>query len=176
MVPMHLAFKNGTFVPHNLITVQGSPVPLLKFQITPRLQLNVLWIQEKESRYTCLSEARASHSQRMRAEVSSSAPHLLHEGLLVSPIKWRCIHRVWCPVRRPITTLDCVLLKDIVGTEKAIRPNCDKRKGAVCRFCVKSEHSPSWNFDNIHFLCSQSGFHLTTNRSAVLPISTSVLI
>jgi len=32
---------------------------------------------EKESRYTCLCEAKASHSQRMWAEVSSSAPHLL---------------------------------------------------------------------------------------------------
>ena len=30
----------------------------------------------------------------MWAEVSSSAPHLLHKGLLVNPIKWRCLLRV----------------------------------------------------------------------------------
>jgi len=48
----------------------------------------------------------------MWAEVSSSTPHLLRKGLLVSPIKWRCLLRVLCPVRRPITTLDCVLFKN----------------------------------------------------------------
>ena len=68
--------------------------------------------KKKELRYTCLSEAKASHSHRMWAEVSSSTPHLLHKGLLVSPIKWRCLFKVLGPVRRPVTTLDCVLLKD----------------------------------------------------------------
>jgi hypothetical protein len=47
----------------------------------------------------------------MWAEVSSSAPHLLHKGLLVNPIWLRCLLRILCPVQRPITTLDCVLLK-----------------------------------------------------------------
>ena len=36
---------------------------------------------KKEPRYACLSEAKASHSHRMWAEVSSSAPHLLYNGL-----------------------------------------------------------------------------------------------
>ena len=31
---------------------------------------------KKEPRYACLSVAKAPHSQRMWAEVSSSAPHL----------------------------------------------------------------------------------------------------
>jgi len=53
------------------------------------------------------------HSHRMQTEVSSSAPHLLHSGLSDSPIRWRCLLRVLCPVRRPITALDCVLFKDI---------------------------------------------------------------
>jgi len=65
----------------------------------------------KEPRYTCLSEALASHSHRMWAEVSFSAPHLLHNGLSDSPIWWSCLLRVLCPVRRPVTTLDFVLLK-----------------------------------------------------------------
>ena len=60
----------------------------------------------------CLSEAKASHSQRMWAGVSSSAPHLLHSGLSDGPSRWRCLLRVLCPVRRPVTALDCILLKD----------------------------------------------------------------
>jgi len=68
--------------------------------------------KKKERRYTCLSEAKASHSQRMWAEVSSSAPQLLHSGLSSHPSRWRCLLRVLCPVRKPVTALDWVLLKD----------------------------------------------------------------
>ena len=60
----------------------------------------------------CLCVARAWHSHKTWAEVSSSAPHFLHKGLSVSPIMWRCLLKVLCLVRSPITTLDCVLLKD----------------------------------------------------------------
>jgi len=67
---------------------------------------------KKEPRYTCQSEAKASHSQRMWAKVSSSASHLLHNGLSHSPIRWRYLVRVLWPVRRPVTALNCVLLKD----------------------------------------------------------------
>ena len=48
----------------------------------------------------------------MWIDVSSSAPHLVHKGLQLSPIKCRCLVRVLCPVRRPVTILGCVLLKD----------------------------------------------------------------
>jgi hypothetical protein len=44
--------------------------------------------------------------------VSSSVPHFLHMALLLSPITYRRLLKVLCPVSRPITTLDCVLLKD----------------------------------------------------------------
>ena len=37
-VPMHLGLINGPFVPYNLIPAQESPVPLLKFQMVPRLK------------------------------------------------------------------------------------------------------------------------------------------
>ena len=67
---------------------------------------------KRESRYACLSETKASHSQRIWAEVSLSAPHLLHIGLPDSAISWKCVLRVLCPVTRPVTALDCVLLKD----------------------------------------------------------------
>jgi len=80
--------------------------------MAPRLILLMSSGSKKEPRYTCQSEAKASHSQRMWALFSSSAPHLLDNGLSDSPIRWRCLLRVLCPARRPITTLDCVLLKD----------------------------------------------------------------
>ena len=48
--------------------------------------LNVLWLQGKELRYACLCEAEASHSRRMWAEASSSAPHV-HSGLSDSPVR-----------------------------------------------------------------------------------------
>jgi len=65
----------------------------------------------KEPRYACLSEAKASHSHRMWT-VSSSVPHFLQGGgLLLNPITYRCILRL-CPVRRPVMTLDFVLLKE----------------------------------------------------------------
>ena len=37
---MHLVLINEPFVPHHLITVQCSPVPLLKFQMAPRLLMS----------------------------------------------------------------------------------------------------------------------------------------
>jgi len=64
------------------ISIYGSSVALPKFQMAPSLTLLMSSdSKKKEPRYACLSEAKASHSQRMRSEVSSSAPHLLHNGL-----------------------------------------------------------------------------------------------
>ena len=60
----------------------------------------------------CLSEAKASHSHKTWTEVSSSVPHFLQVRLLLSPITYECLLKVLCPVRKPITTLDYVLLKD----------------------------------------------------------------
>ena len=74
-------------MPHNPILRQGNPVILLKFRMVPRLILVISsGSKKKEPRYTSLSEAKASHSQRVWAEVSSSASHFLHKGLLVSAI------------------------------------------------------------------------------------------
>ena len=109
-VPMHLVLKYWPFVP---ILNHGSPVALLKPQMAPTLILLMSsGTKKNEARYTCLSEPKASHSQRMWAEVSSLTPHFLHKGLSSSPSRWRCLLRVLCPVRRPITALDCVLLND----------------------------------------------------------------
>jgi hypothetical protein len=38
---------DGPFVPHNLISTQESPVPLLKFQMAPDLKFFVLWVHER---------------------------------------------------------------------------------------------------------------------------------
>ena len=60
----------------------------------------------------CLSEAKTSHAYKMWTEVSSSIPHFLQMGLLLSPITYKYLLRALCPVRRPITGLNFVLLKD----------------------------------------------------------------
>jgi hypothetical protein len=53
----------------------------------------------------------------MWTEVSSSVPHFLQVGLLLSPIIYKCLLNVLCPGSRPTTTLDCVLLK---GNNRAL--------------------------------------------------------
>jgi hypothetical protein len=84
----------------------GEPYGLTKFQMAPKLVLRLSsGSKKKEPRCICLSEAKASHSQRMWAEVSSAPPHFLHNGLSISPKMCRCLLRVLCPVRRPITAL-----------------------------------------------------------------------
>jgi hypothetical protein len=59
--------------------------------------------KKKEPTYASEWKATASHS---------SAPHLVHTGLQLSPIKCKCLFKVLCPVRKPVTILHCVLLKD----------------------------------------------------------------
>ena len=68
--------------------------------------------KKKEPRYVYLSETKASHSHNMWTEVSSSIPHFLQVGLLLSPFMYKCLLKVLCPVTRPIKIMDCVLLKD----------------------------------------------------------------
>ena len=95
------------------MSIYGSPVALLNFQLAHKIILLMSsGCKKEEPRYTWLSEARVSHSQRMRTEVSSSVPHLLRNGLSNSPSRRRCLLRVLCPMRRPVITLDCIMLKD----------------------------------------------------------------
>jgi len=35
MIPINIGLKNDPLLPHTLISVQGSPVPWLKFQVEP---------------------------------------------------------------------------------------------------------------------------------------------
>jgi hypothetical protein len=83
------------------MSTHGSPVALLKLQIAPKLILLISsGSKKKEPRCVCLSEAKASHSQRMWAEVSSSTTHLLHSGMSARRI-------VLC--RKPVTILKVCL-------------------------------------------------------------------
>jgi hypothetical protein len=68
--------------------------------------------KKKELRYVCLSEAKTSHSHKMWTEVFYSVLHFLQVWLLHSTIIHRCLLKVLCPMSRPITTLNCFLLKD----------------------------------------------------------------
>jgi len=84
MAPMHLGlYLWALCAPYQN---RGSPVALPKLQMAPRLILLISsGSREKEPRYVCMSEAKASHSQRMWAEVSSFTPHPLHSRLSISP-------------------------------------------------------------------------------------------
>ena len=68
--------------------------------------------KKQEPRCVCLSEAKASHSHKMWAEDSPTVPNFLQVGSLLSPITHKYLLKVLCPVTRPITALNCVLLKD----------------------------------------------------------------
>jgi len=60
-------------------------------------------------------------------------PHFLQMGLLLSPITYKCRLRVLCPVRRPMTTLDCVLLKD---SNRALVAKLGPEIGSRACLCV----------------------------------------
>jgi len=95
--------------------------------------------KKKEPRHVCLSEAKASHAHRMWTEVSSLVPHFRLMGLLLSPITYKCLLRVLCPVRRPTTTLDCVLLRDNYQALVArLGPKINSR---VCLYVLQGLHT-----------------------------------
>jgi len=108
--------------------------------------------KKKEPRYACLSEVKASHSQRMWAEVLSPTLHLLYSGLSESPIRWRCLLRVLCPLIRQVTALDCVLLEDRnlpvaprqgpeTGWKLTEEYRINRRKIFRCHFMIHKSHS-----------------------------------
>jgi hypothetical protein len=100
-------------VPHVLLLNYRSTIPLANFQMAPIFSFLILSGSKKKGpRYECLSEARASHAHKTGAGVSSSVPHCLQMGLFLSPTTYKCHLRVVCPVRRPMTPLDYVLLND----------------------------------------------------------------
>ena len=66
MVPMHLGLIDGPFVPHNLISTQESPVPLLEFQMAPRLKILMASGSKKEPRYTPLVSQKSQQTKPLQ--------------------------------------------------------------------------------------------------------------
>jgi len=70
-------------------------------------------------------------------EVSSSVPHFLQIGILLSPITYKYRLRVSCP-ERPVTTLYCVLLKD--NNRALVAKLCPE----IIKRWMDSQHSVMW--------------------------------
>jgi hypothetical protein len=64
MVPMHLGLIDGPFVPHNLISTQESPVPLLKIQMAPRLKILMVSVSKNRTQiyFSFLSKVPANEA------------------------------------------------------------------------------------------------------------------
>jgi hypothetical protein len=99
-------------VPHVLLLNSKSHVALPKFHMAPLISYVISsGSKKKEPRCVCLTEAKSTHSHKLCTEISFSAKHFPQVGLRPSPITYKCLLKVLCPVWRPITTLDCVPLK-----------------------------------------------------------------
>jgi len=95
-VPMQLGLK-----PLCHISIHGGPVALLKFQMVPKLILLISSGSKKEPRYAYLSEAKTKNVGRSFFLCSTPPKQWTN-----SPSRWRCLLRVLCPLRRPVTALD----------------------------------------------------------------------
>jgi hypothetical protein len=149
---MHLGLNDRPSVPHILYLGYRGPVSLAKFQMAPMPSSHMSTrSKKKEPRYACLSEAKAPHSHKMWTEVSSSIPYFLQMGSLHSPMTCKCLLKVLCLVSRPITTLDCVLLKDnsrapIAGSGPEINS-----QACLCALLGPHHNARCWFFTR-HFI------------------------
>ena len=87
----------------------------------------------------------------MWTEVSSSVPHFLQAELLRNTIIYKCLLKVLCPVKRPITTLDCVLLKE---NNRALVTRSGPEIISRACLCVLQGpcHNTKWWFSIQHFI------------------------
>ena len=93
--------------------ISREPLSLTKVPSCPQTYtLNILWLQKEGAQVHMSERGQSLNSQRIWADVSSFTPHFLHNWLSVSPNMWRCLLRVLRPLRRRITALEWVLLKD----------------------------------------------------------------
>jgi len=105
--PMHLGLRTGPLCPMFCTKLEE----LCSFSKVP----DGLWCPQGPKRRNpdgFVSVKTIPHTRKTWTEVSSSVPHFLKIGLLLSPIIYKCLLKVLCPVRMPITTLDCVVLED----------------------------------------------------------------
>ena len=113
-----------------------SPVRLAKFQRAPALSFLISsGSTKKEPRYAFLSEAMASHSHKMWTEVSSSVPHFLQVGLLLSPIIYKYLLKALCPVRRLYKTCEVFFLLALSTASESYVPTFRNTLFHIHRLC-----------------------------------------
>jgi hypothetical protein len=99
-----------------------------------------------------MCEAKASHSHKMWTEVSSSVPHFLQVGLPLTPLIYKCLLKVLCPVSRPMTILDCVLVKD--NNQAPVARSGPEINSPFCLFVLQGPcHSAKCCFSIQCFIC-----------------------
>ena len=94
------------------ISIYGSPVTLINFQMAPRLTL--LMSSGSEKRGGADTHVWVKSKLHTHRECGQRFHPLLHTytvDCLTAQLD-EDVFRVLCPVRRPVTALDCVLLKD----------------------------------------------------------------
>ena len=92
--------------------------------------------KKKEPRYEYLNEDKASRAHKILTEFTSVIPRFLQTGLFFSPITYKCLLMVLCPIRRPITVLDYVLLKD---NDRALVARLGPEINSLACLCVLQE-------------------------------------
>ena len=117
----------------------GSPVTLQSSRWLPNLYSSYSLAPRKRSPDTRVWVRPKPHIHRECGPRFPLMPHPLHNGLSSSPSRWRCLPRVLCPVRRPVTALDWVLLKDrILALAPRIGPGISSR--ACLRVSPRPHH------------------------------------
>jgi hypothetical protein len=110
--PMHLGLRTGPLCPMFCSKLE-KPRSFRKVPDGPYTKFPDIRVHKEETQM-CMSEwsQDLTLTQHVDWGFFVSRPHFLQVGLLLSPITYKCLLRVLCPVRTPIITLDCVLLKD----------------------------------------------------------------
>ena len=105
--PMHLGLKTGPLCLMSCTKLQEL-CSFTNFQMAPTTSILMSSSsKKKEPRYLCLSETKASHSPKI-CTVSSSVPHFLQMGLLLSPITCRYLLKVLYSATRSMMELFAV--------------------------------------------------------------------
>jgi hypothetical protein len=129
--------------------------------------------KKNEPRYVCMSESKASHTHthththKTWTEVSSSVLHFLQVGLLLSPIIYKCLLKVLHTVRRPITTLNCVLLKD--NNQALVARSGPEINSQACLYALQGSHHNTRCWFSIQYFIFPLIFCLETPKKGSGP-------
>ena len=97
---MHLRFIDRPFVPHNLTSTQDSPVPLLKFQMAPRLKILMASGSKKGTQinFSFLSKSRQMNPLQVPQQGPYEEKEACSQGILYVSHK---SHLLGSPVKEP---------------------------------------------------------------------------